>query len=262
MDFLKFIIRYFKYYFSAKNEHSLHSPFLFKLYTNIIKTKVDDPKYSEIENQRKLLSQNVTKIEIEDFGAGSKIYINNSRTISQIANNAQKPAKFGQLLFRLIEYFQPKTVLDLGTSLGITTLYQSAALEIGSEIYTFEGCPQTANEAKSAFEKLETTNIFQIIGNIDDTLPKTLAELDTADFVFFDANHRFEPTVRYFEKCLKKATLQSVFVFDDIHWSPEMEQAWEQIKQHPKVMISIDLFWIGLIFFRTNQPKQDFVLRF
>jgi predicted O-methyltransferase YrrM len=253
---------YLKFLLKSKNEHSIHSPFVFDLYTKVIKKSEPNAKFIAIESIRKEQLSSSKIIEITDFGAGSKKHKGNSRLVKEIAKNAEKSPKFGQLLFRLIEYFQPKTVLDLGTSLGITTLYQSEALEKGSEIYTFEGCPQTANEANSAFEKLESKNIIQIIGNIDDTLPQKLADLETVDFVFFDANHRFEPTVRYFEQCLEKANLQSVFIFDDIHWSPEMEQAWEQIKRHPKVMISIDLFWIGLVFFRTNQPKQDFVLRF
>jgi predicted O-methyltransferase YrrM len=253
---------YLKFLLKSKNEHSIHSPFVFDLYTKVIKNKGDITQFIKIESIRKEQLSSSKIIEIEDFGAGSKKHKGKSRLVKEIAKNAEKSSKFGQLLFRLIEYFQPKTVLDLGTSLGITTLYESAALENGSEIYTFEGCPQTANEAKTAFKKLDSKNIQQITGNIDDTLPVILNKIETVDFVFFDANHRFEPTIRYFEQCLEKANLQSVFVFDDIHWSPEMEQAWDQIKHHPKVMISIDLFWIGLIFFRTNQPKQDFILRF
>lgn len=253
---------YLKFLLKSKNEHSIHSPFVFDLYTKVIKTKSSKAEFDKIESLRKEQLSSSKIIQIEDFGAGSKIHKGNSRLVKEIAKNAEKSPKFGQLLFRLIKYFQPKTVLDLGTSLGITTLYQSEALEKESRIFTFEGCPQTSNVANTAFEKLQSENITQIIGNIDNTLPKILAELETVDFVFFDANHRFEPTIRYFHQCLEKANLQSVFVFDDIHWSPEMEQAWEQIKNHPKVMISIDLFWIGLVFFRTNQPKQDFVLRF
>ncbi|MES2796772.1 MAG: class I SAM-dependent methyltransferase [Bacteroidota bacterium] len=256
------IAAYLKFLYKSKNEHSIHSPFVFELYTKIILKKEKREEFLVIENLRKDQLENDQVIEIQDFGAGSKLNKGNFRRISEIAKNAEKSPKFGQLLFRLIEYFQPKTVLDLGTSLGISTLYQEAALTEKAKIYSFEGCPQTANEASKLFDKATNNTIEQIVGNLDQTLKTQLAQLQTVDFVFFDANHRYEPTIRYFTLCLEKATEQSVFVFDDIHWSAEMEQAWLQIKQDSRVMITIDLFWVGLVFFRTNQPKQDFVLRF
>jgi predicted O-methyltransferase YrrM len=256
------ILAYLKFLFYSKNEHAIHSPFVFELYTEIIKKKTIGTEFSKIEAFRNEQLKNEKTIEIEDFGAGSKINKSNKRKISEIARNAEKPAKFGRLLYRLIKYFEPKTILDLGTSLGITTLYESAAAMNNSNIITFEGCPQTANEAKILFEKANAHNIRQIIGNIDTTLPKVLSELESVDFVFFDANHRYLPTINYFTACLAKAHEGSVFVFDDIHWSKEMEQAWEAIKANPKVLISIDLFYLGIVFFRKNQPKQYFTLRF
>ncbi len=101
-----------------------------------------------------------------------------------------------------------------------------------------------------------------VTGNIDQTLAAHVPALESIDLVFFDANHRYEPTLRYFETCLPKTHNDSLFVFDDIHWSAEMERAWAEIKAHPAVTVTIDLFWVGLVFFRREQPKQDFVLRF
>jgi hypothetical protein len=252
---------YFQFLFASKNEHSIHSPFVFELYTKIIQAKTKFSVFEEIENLRKKLLKNRTNIEITDFGAGSRIYKTNQREIRQIAKSAEKNPKFGKLLFRLIKYFEPNIIFDLGTSLGITTIYESKAYE-SSKIFTFEGCPATATIAEQNFEELVCKNIEIIVGNIDETLPLKLAQIEYLPFAFFDANHRFEPTVRYFEQCLEKATEQSVFVFDDIHWSEEMHEAWQVIKNHSRVMISIDLFYVGLIFFRKNQPKQEFVLRF
>lgn len=252
---------YFQFLFASKNEHSLHSPFVFELYTKIIQAKIKSPIFSVVENLRKKLLKNRSVIEITDFGAGSRIYKTNHREIRQIAKNAEKNPKFGKLLFRLIQHFKPSTIFDLGTSLGITTIYESKAYE-SSKIYTFEGCPATAKLARDNFEELDCKNIEIIVGNIDETLVQKLAQVKQLDFVFFDANHRYKPTVKYFEMCLKKATEETVFVFDDIHWSAEMHEAWQVIKNHPTVMISIDLFYVGLIFFRKNQPKQDFILRF
>ena len=252
---------YFQFLFNSKNEHSLHSPYVFELYTKIIQSKTNFLVFEQIENLRKKLLKNRSIIEITDFGAGSKIYKTNRREIRQIAKSAEKNPKFGKLLFRLIQHFKPKTIFDLGTSLGITTVYESKAYE-SSQIFTFEGCKATATIAQQNFDKLDCKNIKLIVGNIDETLPIELSKIKQLDFAFFDANHRFEPTTRYFELCLKKATEESVFVFDDIHWSDEMHEAWQVIKNHPQVMISIDLFHVGLVFFRKSQPKQDFILRF
>ena len=252
---------YFQFLFASKNEHSLHSPFVFELYTKIIQAKTQLPVFLSIENLQKKLFKNRSIINITDFGAGSRIYKTNQREIRQIAKSAEKNPKFGKLLFRLIQHFKPSTIFDLGTSLGITTIYESKAYEY-SKISTFEGCPATAKLAQENFQELDCKNIEIIVGNIDETLTQKLSQIEQLDFVFFDANHRYEPTVKYFELCLKKATEKSVFVFDDIHWSAEMHEAWQVIKNHPTVMISIDLFYVGLVFFRKNQPKQDFILRF
>lgn len=252
---------YFEFLFNSKNEHSLHSPFVFELYTKIILSKTHFPIFEEIEKLRKKLLKNRSRITITDFGAGSRIYKTNQREIRQITKNAEKKPKFGKLLFRLIQHFKPINIFDLGTSLGITTIYQSNAYE-NSKVISFEGCPATATIAKQNFDELNCKNIEIIVGNIDQTLPQELSKISQLDFAFFDANHRFEPTVRYFELCLEKATEGSIFVFDDIHWSEEMHEAWKYIRNHEKVMISIDLFFVGLVFFRKNQPKQDFILRF
>jgi predicted O-methyltransferase YrrM len=252
---------YFQFLLASKNEHALHSPFVFELYTKIIQSKNTFSIFEQIENLRKKLLKNRSIIEIADFGAGSRIYKTNQREIRQIAKSAEKNPKFGKLLFRLIQHFKPSIILDLGTSLGITTIYESKAYE-HSKIFTFEGCPATAAIAKANFDELNCKNIEIIVGNIDETLPLKLAQIKQINFAFFDANHRLEPTLRYFALCLEKATEGSIFVFDDIHWSDEMHRAWEVIRNHPEVMISIDLFYVGLIFFRKNQPKQDFVLRF
>ncbi len=252
---------FFKFLLASKNEHSLHSPFVFDLYTKIITDQKILPIFTEIENLRKKLLKNRMVIEITDFGAGSRIYKTNQRQIRQIAKNAEKVPKFGRLLFRLIQHFKPSIIFDLGTSLGITTLYESKACESG-KIYTFEGCPETAKVAKENLTILNCQNVEMIVGNLDETLSNKLNEIENLDFVFFDANHRYEPTVRYFERCMAKANEESVFVFDDIHWSEEMHKAWEYISKHESVMISIDLFFVGLVFFRKNQPKQHFVLRY
>ena len=260
---------YLRYLARARDEHSLHSPFLFLLYTQIIRTENRrEPVFLPFRALRKALRQNRQTIAITDFGAvprsaGSKVNASQQRAIGDIARHSQKPARFGRLLFRLIRHFRAKTIVDLGTSLGLTTAYLAeAARPHDGRVLTFEGCPQTAAVARHNIEQLGIGNVDVVVGNIDETLAQQIADLAPIDVVFFDANHRYEPTVRYFETCLKKKHNDTIFVFDDIHWSDEMEQAWAYIRHHPSVRVTVDLFWVGLVFFRHEQPKQDFVLRF
>lgn len=253
---------YLKYLLKAGNVHSLHSPFVFELYSTIIRPdNAGEPQFAPIRALQQELLKDSHTIQITDFGAGSRINSSRERAIRDIAKNSQKPARFGRLMYRLIQRFGSQTIVDLGTSLGITTLYEAVAAPT-AQILTFEGCPQTAAVAERNFQKLNRTNVEIVTGNIDQTLPERIRTISAIDFAFFDANHRYEPTVRYFETCLAKAHNDTCFIFDDIHWSDEMEQAWETIKAHPAVTVSIDLFYVGLVFFRTQQPKQDFVLKF
>lgn len=276
------IVSYLKYLLKAGDEHSVHSPFVFDLYYRAIKSRegrylqlvrVEPPDANtpariqnepehilSIEALRKALKTDSRIIEITELGAGSKIYSGNQRKISDLNNTAQKPPKYAQLLARLVAYFQPTTILDLGTSLGLTTAYMALSGQ-NAEVYSFEGCPQTAAIAQENLAKLGINNVSIIKGNIDNTLPEIVHKLSSLDFIFVDANHRKAPTLVYFEICLPKVHENSIMIFDDIYWSKEMTEAWEQIKQHPSVGISIDLFQFGIVLFRKTQAKQHFVLK-
>ncbi|MBC6990410.1 O-methyltransferase [Hymenobacter sp. BT491] len=253
---------FLRFYLRSGNAHGLHSPFVFGLYNHVINHDGNYRAFAPIEARRRELLHTPDSIAVRDFGAGSHTGAGRQRRIRDIARTAAKPRMFGQLLFRLVNHFQPHTILELGTSLGLTTAYLASPC-LWAQTVTFEGCPNTAAVARQTFNKLKLNNVQLVEGNLDDTLAPALAALPgPVDFAFFDGNHRYEPTVRYFEQCLTRRTDDSVFVFDDIHWSSEMERAWQTIKQHPEVRLTVDLYFIGLVFFRKNQPKQDFSLRF
>ena len=255
---------YLRYRLRSGNAHGLHSPFVYGLYTTVICQKGAFRAYGRIEWRRRKLLKSDKIITVKDFGAGSQVAGagGTERRVSAIARHAAKPPRLAQLLFRLVNHFQPATVLELGTSLGLTTAYLAMA-DSRNQVVTFEGCPNTAAVALETFTRLRLRNVRLVEGNLDQTLPAALATLKKpVDFVFFDGNHRREPTLRYFEQCLANAHENSVFVLDDIHWSAEMEQAWEAIKAHPAVTVTVDLFYVGLVFFRKKQPRQDFWLRY
>lgn len=252
-------LRFIKYLLTAKTKQGIHSPFVFNLLTEIIQDKKRYKEYEDIELLRKELLQDSTVINVTDFGAGSQVSAKNERTIKDIARNSAKPPKYAQLLFRLAKYFCSKNILELGTSLGISSLYLAKANK-ESTVMTIEGCPEIANVAKENFKKNHVENIKQVVGNFDEVLSANInSELD---FVFIDGNHRKQPTLNYFKTILTHSHSKTVFVFDDIHWSDEMQEAWEEIKKHPQVTVTIDLFFIGIVFIRPEQAKEHFVIRF
>jgi predicted O-methyltransferase YrrM len=251
--------KYLYFRLRAFNLHGIHSPFVFDLYGEVLCHDGAYYAFGPIEELRHRLLHDKRTVEITDFGAGSRMQQTKHRKIADLARFSAKPPKLAQLLFRLVNYFQPQTILEVGTSLGLTTAYLAAARQQVS-VHTLEGCPRTASLAQVNFDHLHFPSISITTGEFGSTLPQKLEQLGQLDFVFLDGNHRYEPTLHYFQACLAKRTENTVIVIDDIYWSAEMEKAWKEIRQHPEVMISIDLFWLGLVFFRKNQPKQHFVL--
>lgn len=256
--------KYISYYLTASNGkgHGVHSPFIYTFIKKVLNDKQHFAAYDQVETLRRQLLADNTQLKVEDFGAGSAINNTHQRPIARIARNAAKTRKFSQLLFRIAHYYQPATVLELGTSLGISTAYMSLA-NPAARVITGEGSTVVAEQANNNFRQLALRNIEQVTGNFDDTLPGILQQTPAIDLVFMDGNHRLEPTLRYFEQLLPHTTEYSIIIVDDIHWSEGMEQAWEQIKRHAAVTLTIDLFFIGLVFFRKDfKVKQHFTIRF
>ncbi len=250
---------YLFFIFKSKNRHGIHSPFVYQLATHCFYNKTKKEWYEILLNYRKSLLKTTTIITIEDFGAGSKLLQSNQRKVSHIAKNAGITNKRAQLLGRLSNYLEAKNILEIGTSVGLAT----ASLRLAnptSTIISLEGCKNTATIAKENFEKFDLRNIKIIVGNFNKTLPQVLTNT-TFDLVFFDGNHQKQPTIDYFEQCLHHINNNSVFIFDDVYWSKGMQEAWQYIKNHPKVTVSIDTFYWGIVFFRKEQEKEHFVIR-
>ncbi len=253
------IVSYLKFLSKSQNQHGLHSPFVYDLVTKCFYDKSDHEEYELIKNYRNDLLRNKKLIEVTDFGAGSRIFKSNIRPVYGIAKNAGITLHRAKLLYRLIRYLKIEKALELGTSLGIAASAISANKR--TKLSTIEGCPATAKIASEQFQKYNLKNVDLKIRPFDKELDMILKDKPAFDLVYFDGNHQKEPTLKYFEKLLPTAHNDSVFIFDDIHWSKEMEEAWEDIKEHPAVQLSIDTFQWGLVFFRKEQAKQDFRIR-
>jgi predicted O-methyltransferase YrrM len=257
-------LRYISYYLTAANGkgHGIHSPFVFELITDVLNDKHCYYAYPLVEKLRDELLQNDTLLPVEDFGAGSQHAATRNRKISHIARYAAKPAKYGQLLFRIVNHYQPRRILELGTSLGITTAYLASANR-SAQVVTLEGAAAVAQTAQRNFNQLQLHNVTIVQGNFDDTLQAAAEGLQKIDLVFIDGNHRETPTLQYFAQLLPFLHHQSLLIFDDIHWSAGMESAWQKIQQHPAVTLTIDLFFIGIVVLNPAiKTPQHFTIRF
>ncbi|WP_246269621.1 O-methyltransferase [Pedobacter panaciterrae] len=256
-----FISDYLKHRFTSKSRHGTHSPFVYKLTDEVIYDFKSKSEYKSIEAQRKKLFNDDSLVTVTDLGAGSHLNKNRTKKVSQIAKNALKNPALAQLIYRLAKDNNPKTIIELGTCLGITTAYLSKACP-EADVITIEGCPETAKVAHNNFKELDLENVELQVGNFDVLLPDVIAKAEKLDFVYIDGNHRKEATLNYFNWCLPKIHENSLLIFDDIYWSKGMKEAWQEIKNHPEVVVTIDLFWIGLVYFRKGQAKEHFKIKF
>lgn len=251
-------LAYIKFLLRSTNQHGVHSPFVFELVTKCFYDKTHYPEYSKLKAYRNSLLVNQTVLEITDFGTGSKVFTSNRRSIKQMAITSGTRLKRSKLLYRLVTYFHPQSVLELGTSLGIAT-HAMAVAQTNSKIVTIEGCPEISKFTSEQLKAFDITNVDLKSGTFAESIPSL--NNDTWDLIFFDGHHDATATLKYFEQLLPTAHNASVFIFDDIHWSKDMTDAWETIKKHPQVTITIDTFYWGLVFFRTEQAKENFSIR-
>ncbi len=257
---LKILFRFFSYYFKAQTKYNIHSPFVFDFAEKVLEDDRWFYAFEEVEELRALLKSEKIPLEITDYGAGSQVSSKKVRTISSLAKYSATSPIYCRILFRLIQCYKPKTIVELGTSMGVSTLYQAYAAQ-NSEVISIEGCPIIAEKAVENFELMENENIRVVTGKFEKKLPEVLNGLELLDYVFLDGNHRKIPTLKYFELCLEKAHDETILVFDDIHWSTDMEAAWKIIQAHPKVTLTIDLFFFGIVFLRKEfKIKQHFTI--
>ena len=264
IDKIKFVWRYISYLLKAKyrNGHGLHSPFIYNFAIEVLFNKDFKRDFDFIEKYRKELLKDDKFVEFKDFGAGSKALKTSKRKIADIAKFSSTRKKYGQLLARMIKYYQPQFVLELGSSLGVGSLYLTKFLEPTASLITVEGDSKIADIAQKKLGSLSNKKVQLINAKFEQILPKLIDKHNHFDFIFFDGNHTKHATIDYFEQCVRKVANHSIFVFDDIHWSGEMENAWEYIQSHSKTKVCIDLFQFGIVFFGSELTKQNYIIRF
>lgn len=257
------VLAYFRYLLKSGSRHCVHSPFVYTLIDKVFKNTDYHPDFHSIKERRNQLVHKSQLIEITDFGAGSKRkkYEHRFESVASIARKSSVSEKYGRLIYRMVKYFRPETVVELGTCLGISTLYMALA-NPEAQVFTVEGCTTKSEQASGTFNALQVSNVTQHIGRFDIVLPDLIKQAGKLDFAFIDGNHTYEATLNYFKTLLEISHNDTIFIFDDIHWSAGMEQAWKDISENERVTVSIDIFRMGIVFLKTGLSKQNFVIRF
>lgn len=255
----RLIAKGIKYYLTLPHNtgHGIHSPFLFRLINEVFAKDIDYDHLRKIENYNHSLISNTGKLLINDSGAkgpGKPV----EKKIRDIALKESTPPHYGRLLYNLVKEFKPGNVIELGTCLGIGTLYLSLGNPDG-RVFSLEGSSEKAGLASSMLQKA-VSNVQVIQGNFDQELPVLLNKLGKIDFVFVDGNHKKEFTLKYFEEILVYCHNETIVVFDDINWSPGMMEAWNEIQRHPGASACLDLFRVGIVFLNPKLQKENFTI--
>ncbi|MDA3954030.1 MAG: class I SAM-dependent methyltransferase [Bacteroidales bacterium] len=259
---LRYSLKYIRYFLFAKHKkgHSIHSPFVYNFITKVLNNKTEHKNLIEVINIHNKYLKSKRYIEFKDIGAGTNYYKSKKLKLGKIVKRSSIDKKHGKLIYNLIKYYDPSNILEIGTSVGISSAYIAQAAPQSSFI-SIEGVEEKIQIAKEISLKLNQKTEF-IHGNFDNTLNSVLEKYEKFDLVFFDGNHTKQSTLNYFNSSLEKSHNESIFIFDDIHWSTDMEEAWEIIKINKKVKVSIDIFRMGLIFFKKKLSYQQYVIKF
>lgn len=261
MEFLHTAYHFFRHWLLEINDHSLHSPYLFDFYTQVIRASGKADSDPGIEALRKAYSHDRSKIRTGGLGAGARYHQRKTVRISYIVRTGLTRPKYSKLLLAIINYFQCRKVIELGTSIGLNSLYLSRGDHV-KQVLTFEGNPELAEIAEKNINAHEVKNVQLIQGNLDHTLMDSMNKLEEINFVYLDANHTREATLRYFDQLRPFLSERSVMVFDDIYWSREMTDAWKQICHLSRDSLCLDLFQVGILVFDKNAPPGYFRLAF
>ena len=257
------VARYLKYIFVSLNRkgHDIHSPFVFDIVSRVFRNKTDPSVVCTIERLRAWLIKDKRVIKVTDLGAGTVNQTDNRRKLSAIARYSAVSGKYGMLLANMAAEFGSPLVVEFGTSLGISTMY--LALSCGeTPVFSMEGCPATAEIACENFRKAGLKNIRLRVGPFEGGIPEIIEKGISPGLVFIDGNHRKEPLLYYFKAMAEISDKNSVIIIDDINYSLEMSEAWNEIKQYGKVSLTIDIFRMGIVFFREGIGRKDYIIRY
>jgi predicted O-methyltransferase YrrM len=235
----------------ARGRYGIHSPFVYELLEKLIRDRTHRALYDPIEERVKELRKDTRRIEVKDLGAGSKWSGSKRRRIRDIARRSGSSERFGRLLYRLAERYATGHALELGTSLGVGTMFLSGGSR--GTVHSIEACPASASIARENLGTLGLDNASVRTGAFEEELPRVLDEIPRLDLMRIDGDHRGSAMLDYLERGMEKAHNDTLFILDDIHWSRSMEEAWEEAKRDERVTLTLDLYQAGFLFIRKEQ---------
>jgi predicted O-methyltransferase YrrM len=262
MTKVNLILRYISYKLFSKHRrgHGIHSPFVYSLIREVFNRHGEKTCFQEIERIRKKYIANDDSVAVSDFGAGSRTCQKQVRKLSEIVRSSAIPARYGRMLYYLVNHYQPEFIVELGTSAGISTAYLASA-NPAIKVFTIEGDKSISQIAGDTFQDLKLKNIELITGTFENAIDKVAKKVSGKLLVFIDGNHQYHSVLDYFHKFIFHSG-ECLIIFDDIRWSDDMLKAWNIIRSDKEVKISIDLFFMGIVLLNTNIPKQHFVIGF
>ncbi len=245
-----------KYAWRAQTIYDVHAPRAFSFLGEVVEDQRHFYAYDWIEELRSTYLANQQQIELQDYGAGSLATDANTKSVANIARYSATPARFGRYLAATVDWLSARTVIELGTNLGVGTAYLASALPQNSRLISIDADPSLLAHARDAVEVCAPFADVELVeGTFVKTLPAALTKLGSIDLAFIDGHHAEAATKNYFEQILAYCHQTSVLILDDIHWSPGMEAAWEWVKAHPRVAFTIDLFRWGVVFLSPQTPS-------
>lgn len=257
--------KYLAYRAKSKGRHGTHSPFVYELLEEVMDERKTFYAFETIEARRQVLLESNQRIHVVDYGAGSKFNTQNTRRVASIAKHSLKAPRYARLLFRLCNHLRYQKVMELGTSLGITTAYLAAS---GAQVTSLEGCASCIRIAEKGLKDLGYLHACALIeGRFEDTLMHPAGSgselLNQAyDLIFIDGHHQGEALLRYAELLIPHLSPNGCLAVDDIHWSEDMFAAWNTLKERKEFQLSIDLFEMGLLFKRPGMSREHHTLRY
>jgi len=192
-------------------------------------------RLDSLEAARRDLSQDHTPFDDRDGAV----------TVSEFSHRVSKPPEWCRFLHVLAHELAPRTVVEMGTGVGISAAAIASALPPASLMWTVDLRPESGEYARRLFNRLGLSP-FVVTGRFDEILDQVLFEAEPVDLLFVDGHHQYQPTLDYTDQAAAYLSDRAVVVYDDISWSEGMQQAWAEIRTQDRWAWTVDLGAVGV----------------
>ena len=254
---------YFWYLLTARHRwgYGLHSPFMYDFCRQVLWRSNREALF-RVRSRVRALKKDTRMVACpDDPGAGSAVLSSDGEPVGRIVGRSSVSYKYGKVLYAAARVFNPSTILELGASVGISTMYLCEGAP-QADVYTIEACREKLAVCRENARLLGHDHLHPVQGSFAKVVPGLLRGISSPDIVFIDGDHRKDKVLEYFEQIVPHLQHDSLVIFDDIHWSKEMTRAWEILTTHPGVKVSVDLFRVGILLFRRELSPQRFKIAY